>query len=222
MLLHTLEIVDTDLQPTGVFTQGIEHDATHGPLDLEPYLCGHGNTMMFRRELVTLYPRNKRPLVDGDRVLSHDTWLYTLAAALGSISLMEASLILYRQHGHNVSSLDARTVRQKLRDFATFAVQHHECQAVFNGAMARVFSEIAHSRPEWNARATSAEARYRQRETEICERLNVYRSPSLANRASSFNSVRRRRQGEQGRRKTKLLANAKDLVLGVFRTGFRT
>lgn len=222
MLLHKLALVGSDLQPTGVFTQGIEDDATHGPLVLEPYLCGHGNTMMFRQQLVALYPKEKRPLVDGDRLLSHDTWLYTLAAALGSVSLMEASLILYRQHGSNVSSLDERSLRQKLRDLSTFAVRHHERQAAFNGAMASVFSEIASTKAEWSAKASRAATRYRQREAEVCDRLNVYRLPSLRQRLSAFRSVGRRRSQEAGQGKALLLANVKDFVLGVFRTGFRT
>lgn len=221
MVLHTLSLVDNDLQPTGVFTQGIEYDATHGPLTLEPYLCGHGNTMMFRRELVSLYPKANRPVVDGDRTLSHDTWLYTLAAALGSVSLVKASLILYRQHGSNVSNLDERTFGQKLRDLATFAVQHHERQAIFNGAMADVFSGIANTHFAWRERALSAEVRYRQRQEELCDRLSVYRSCSFARRLSALLSVNERRKVKAGRYKARLLANVKDLVLGVFRTGYR-
>lgn len=222
MLLHTLALVNDELQPIGVFTQGITESRTHGPLELEPYLCGHGNTMMFRREIMSLYPRAERPTVAADRVLSHDTWLYTLAAALGNVSHLSAELISYRQHGGNVSSLDDRSVRQKVRDHLTFALSHHEQQATFNGAMAAIFNAIAERRPEWQDKARAAARRYREREQHTRERVTLYRSPSVKQRLQAFTAVRTLRRSGSVSRKAKVLADAKDLLLGVGGLGLRT
>jgi glycosyltransferase involved in cell wall biosynthesis len=222
MLLHTLALVNTELQPIGAFTQGISESRAYGPLELEPYLCGHGNTMMFRRELTSLISRGRRPNVAGSRLLSHDTWLYTLAAALGNVSHLDASLISYRQHDENVSSLDDRTLQQKVRDLLTFAVSHHEQQADFNGVMAGIFDEIAGSRPEWQEKAHAAARCYRQREIQVRERVNLYRSPSLTRRLKAFASVRTLRQAGATSRKSTILAEAKDLLLGVGGLGLRT
>lgn len=221
MLLHTLALVDADVRPFGVFTQGIEHDRRYGPLELEPYLCGHGNTMMFRRELLTLAPRSTRPVVENGRLLSHDTWLYTLAAGLGCVSHLAQNLVQYRQHGENVSSLDHRGPGQRIRDLLTFAVSHHERQAAFNSRMGEIFEEIARINMEWRDRALVAAARYRERAEAVRQRVDTYSSPSIAGRLSAYKSLRHLRSGLPGSRKAKLLAEAKDFVLGVGRLGFR-
>jgi glycosyltransferase involved in cell wall biosynthesis len=223
MLLHTLALVDQNLQPIGVFTQGIHKDEVYGPLAIEPYLCGHGNTMMFRRELVTLFPRTRRPMLNDSRVLPHDTWLYTLAAALGNISQLTDSLILYRQHGSNVSSLDKRRFLQRLRDLSTFAIGHHARKATFNDKMASVFEELAQLQPAWRQAALAAAVRYRKREAEVRDRVNVYKRPSYRERLAAFSSVRRRRREDDAvNRQELILADAKDLLLGVCGLGFRT
>jgi hypothetical protein len=223
MLLHALALVGQNLKPIGVFTQEVQKDEVFGLLAIEPYLCGHGNTMMFRRELTTLFPRTKRRMLDDSRVLPHDTWLYTLAAALGNISQLTDSLILYRQHGSNVSSLDKRRFHQRLRDLSTFAIGHHDRKATFNAKMALVFEEIAQLQPAWRHAALAATVRYRKREAEVRDRVNVYTRPSYRERLAAFSTVRRkRREDDAVNRQESILANAKDLLLGVCGLGFRT
>jgi len=221
MLLHTLALVDANDRPVGVFTQGIEHDRRYGPLEIEPYLCGHGNTMMFRRELLTLAPRSARPRVEDGRLLAHDTWLYTLAAGLGCVSHLTQNLVQYRQHGENVSSLDHRGLGRRFRDLLTFAMGHHERQAAFNSRIAEIFEEIARDNPDWKDRALVAAALYRERADAVRQRVDTYSSPSLAGRVRAFRSLRRSRSGLPGSRKAKLLAETKDFLLGVGRLGFR-
>lgn len=220
MLLHTLALVDTALKPIGVFTQGIEQDRCFGPLELEPYLCGHGNTMLLRRELLWLFPRSERPLIEGDRLLSHDTWLYTLAAALGNVSHEKQSLVQYRQHDENVSSLDDRSMFQKVRDLLNFAVGHHEQKAAFNFRMEEIFREIAASNTKWNHRATVASNRYRERAKTIQKRVEVYTGPSLKRRLQAFRKLRSAQASCSEAKQESYLTHLKDLLVGV--SGIRT
>ncbi|RYF08878.1 MAG: glycosyltransferase family 2 protein, partial [Oxalobacteraceae bacterium] len=117
IVLHTLTVTDELLKPTGLhWTQDIEKDEVYEPLQLDPYCVGWGNTMMFRRELVHLIDRQLRPRQPEfpDRPLSHDTWIYTLAAALGRVSHITRPLILYRQHGSNAAGFIGWRPRTKL------------------------------------------------------------------------------------------------------------
>ena len=201
IVLHTLTLADENMRPFGHLSQSIERTRVYEALELKPFLCGYGNTMTFRSELLRLVPRGLRPQADG-RTLSHDTWIYTLAAALGRATHLTDSYILYRQHGANVSHLDSRSRWQKLVDVATFDAAGHRDKAEFNRAMAAIFFRIDS--------AKAAEC-YRQREAAIRLRLEVFGAPTFARRFSSFLSLSERRS----------LPFLKNLLLGVLGAGRR-
>jgi len=200
IVLHTLTLTDMEMRPFGHLSQGIERTDTYEPLELEPYLCGYGNSMMFRSELLRLVPRALRPPCDG-RVLSHDTWVYILAAALGRVSHMAESYVLYRQGG-NISQLDNRSRWRRLKDVATFDASGHSARAAFNGAMAAIFDGIGEK---------AAAERYRQRLRTALLRLDLFAAPSLRERLRCFREIAESRP----------LPAAKNLVLGVMGLGFR-
>mgnify|MGYP000105383910 CR=1 FL=1 len=219
-LIHSLSMVDGDLKPIGPLSQGITASAVYQPLELDPFLCAYGNTLTFRRELLSLRPRNARPPAD-ERSLSHDTWIYTLAAALGRVTHLAESYILYRQHGENASNLDPRNRWQKLVDLGTFNVRHHNGMAQFKGQMAKIFEDISLSQPEWAQRAKVAAERYRQRRQDELERIHLYSAPSLQLRVSAFRSVHMARWSAPGPVKNKLFSSSKDFTLGVLKLGAR-
>jgi len=220
ILLHTLTLTDETMQPVGHLSQGIERNAVFEPLDFEPFLCGYGNTMMFRRELLHLVPRTERPPADG-RVLSHDTWIYTLAAALGRVTHLADSLILYRRDGGNVSQLDNRSHRQRLVDLATFDQQRHLDHARFDHEMAAVFDRLCERSASWAERASRAAKRYREREQTLRLRLDLFGSRSPVTRWRSFRTLQRERFAIPGGWRGKALPAAKDFALGVFGLGWR-
>ena len=210
ILLHALSMVDCNLNLIELLSQGIDKTMTYGPLTLDPYLCGYGNTMIFRRELLTLWPRDHRPSV-GDGVISHDTWLYTLAAALGPVAHLADSYILYRRHGVNLSNLDDRNKLQRLADIGTFDVRTHVQRAEFNGRMADIFLAISGSYTHWAPRSAKAAQEYRLREALIRDRIALYCGERFMQRLASFRKVQQSRWKQAGSTKSKALPAGKDL-----------
>ncbi|MEQ1582076.1 MAG: glycosyltransferase family 2 protein [Steroidobacteraceae bacterium] len=66
------------------------------PLPLAFGNCVSGHAMLFRRSLL----ERALPMPSG---FYHDWWLATVAAATGGIRFCDRSLVLYRQHGGNVT-----------------------------------------------------------------------------------------------------------------------
>lgn len=220
LLLHTLTLADDDLQPFASLSQGIERSAVFQPLDLDPFLSGYGNTMLFRRDLLHLFPRAQRPHAGG-RILSHDTWVYTLAAALGRVSHLAESLILYRQHGGNVSNLDRRSSLQRAKDLATFDIPRYADVARFNSQMVALFDILAMPEMQWSNPAAAAARCYRQRQIAADLRLRTFTAPRFSQRFEAFLKLERMRRALPMSARKKALATLKDLLLGVFATGRR-
>lgn len=200
IVLHTLTLADIQMHPFGHLTQGITQSATYEALEIEPYLCGYGNTMMFRSELLRMVSRSQRPPCDG-RILSHDTWIYTLAAATGRVSHMSESCILYRQ-GENISKLDTRTRAQRIRDVLTFDAAGYRDRAEFSRRMATIFDSIGEQ---------AAAERYREREQAALLRLEAFGAPSMRGRLKACLKIGERRP----------LPAAKNLLLGVIGLGMQ-
>ena len=104
--------------PKGLLRQGIFRSQVCQPLQLDPYVgLGWGNTMLFDRKLIHIVPvatRPKQPEADR-RPLSHDTWIYALAAALGRVSHIDQPLCLCRQHSGNAFGVAKRSIAQRIR-----------------------------------------------------------------------------------------------------------
>ena len=116
LTMHRLELVDAALDHIGVYDQGITGDRVYEPLGIDPYYTGSGNSMMFRRELLSASPRAGRPRQPGEeRQMGHDHWLYVLAAALGRVSHMHEPLVRYRQHGANWGGITVPSRVARLR-----------------------------------------------------------------------------------------------------------
>lgn len=120
-LLHTdARLVDTDGRPLGanlLRTLGVsasDRSAVHGGHAIDALLRRNivtGATMMLRRELL----QRARPF---PAAWVHDEWLAVVAAATGTVDLLDEPLIDYRQHAGNLigaSSLDAAGKLARLR-----------------------------------------------------------------------------------------------------------
>lgn len=219
--LHWLVLTDAELRPTGTFAQGIESDAVFEALQLDPYMTGWGNTMMFRRELLDLIPPERRPTHPGtERPLSHDTWIYTLAAALGRVSHIAAPFLLYRQHGNNVAGFRHGTFRERLREMRTVPVPSYRARVEFNKAMVRLFDELARDPglPLAPAAARAANA-FAERACDAETRLALHTGASLPVRLRMFAAMAERARTRGRWKRQQSLSLLKDFVLGVLRLG---
>ena len=211
--IHRLQLTDERLNSVGIFDQSIAADQTFEPLSLTPYKTGWGNTMLFRRALIGLVDRRIRPRQPEapDRPLSHDSWVYTLAAALGRISHIETSLIHYRQHGSNTMGLQAPKTPPfaRIRGFTSTMPRLAERHR-FYLAVAECLDAAA-SDDTFGSAAVRAAAAYRTLAEPLRKRLDIYYSPRLLDRLVAF---RRLHAGASSARMS-IGSQLKDIGLGV-------
>jgi hypothetical protein len=216
MSLHQLTMTDGDLVPTELWDQGIVADRVWQPLELDPW-AGWGNTMVFRRELVTLVPRATRPRhPEAQRPLSHDTWLYIVAAAIGRVSHIAQPLILYRQHGGNACGMAKPTLRARWRTATTVPLESYRERVIFFDHLATLFDELARTgQGEPGARAAAAAVRYRERRDRFVLRARLHGGRTLMERSRAWVRLQSLRDGDQVAPRTWLLSAVKDAALGV-------
>lgn len=228
LVMHRLTLTDECLHPIGTHDQGIAGDRCFAPLEIDPYVTGWGNSMTFRRELATLIPRGDRPRQpQAVRPLSHDTWLYVLAAALGRVSHIAEPLILYRQHGANVygTTLAGGVLARlatRLDVVRTVPIEIYRERAVFDAHMTAVLEALA-DRSEGSDRdaAGRAATRFAERAARWERRVRLYDSVTLSQRAGVYLEMLRMPTGNIEAARALRRAAAKDLLLGVTGLGRR-
>jgi hypothetical protein len=215
--MHTLTVTDKALNPTGFhWDQGIKCDSTYGPLELDPFGTGWGNSMLFRSALVGLIAREARPRQPGaDRRLSHDTWIYVLAAALGRVSHIAAALILYRQHGGNATGTTREERPGGLGPLVRVPIGEYREHAAFDARMAELFADLAGEAGPFATAAQTATERFDLRHAYWSSRVSVFDGPTFAERLKAFQKTR------DLTREAPLWIGSrmKDLILGVAGVG---
>lgn len=219
--MHRLTMTDGALTPTQVWDQGIGGDHAWEPLALNPW-SGWGNTMVFRRSLATLVARSDRPRhPEADRALSHDTWLYVLAAALGRVSHIARPLILYRQHGANAFGMVKSGWRERLRLTVTVPVSTYRERDRFYGDLAAVFDTLSDQQSGgMAARAALAAQRYRERQWRAQVRGDLYEGATTASRAAALWNLYVRHGADQPL-SARVTSAARDIGLGLTGWGRR-
>lgn len=228
LAMHRLTLTDETLRPIGTHDQGITGDRCFSALEIDPYVTGWGNSMMFRRELVTLIPRSRRPRQpQATRSLSHDTWLYVLAAALGRVSHIAEPLILYRQHDANVygTALKGSVMAQlkaRLEIVRTVPLTIYRERAVFDAHMATLFQDLVDrlGNSETGA-ATQAGTRFTERAARWARRVELYDSQTLRQRSKVYLEMLRTPTNNVEGAKAFRRSSVKDLLLGVAGLGRR-
>ncbi len=101
--VHTAKIIDSVGRETGIFTQSITKTEIVGALRLSPWGVFYGFSMVFRRELFEAIDPALRGghTFEFDGLLSHDLWIYFLAASVGRTITHAQPLVLYRRHASN-------------------------------------------------------------------------------------------------------------------------
>ena len=216
LAMHRLTVVDEDLQQYGCWDQDISGNRVLEPLELDPYITGWGNSMLFRRDLVHLVPRENRPAQPQslNKPLTHDTWIYVLAAALGRVSQIHSPLILYRQHDRNAAGINLRQggIRHRLANWCNVPFFMFQEQFLFYERMVVVFTGLsADVDGPMAARALTARDRFVDRRNLLEVRLTVFAGKSICCRFRAFLKLQRMPRDTP----PWLGAQAKELVLGV-------
>lgn len=106
LICHKAEIVDSDLQLTGIFCPDIKTKKFFDWKNISPWWIAIGFTSFFHKSLIQEIPFDNRG-IDPNRSnspMSHDQWITRLAAVLGKILLLPELLAFYRRHDSNTTS----------------------------------------------------------------------------------------------------------------------
>jgi glycosyltransferase involved in cell wall biosynthesis len=188
LAMHTLTKTDTDLNPVGLWTQGIAGDVVCSQLELLPYKNGWGNSMLFRRELLELVRPEQRPRQpeQPERPLSHDSWIYVLADGLGRVSHIADPLLLYRLHDTQTMGFERSGRAGRIARKLVLSVVNQRERYRFYRRMAELFGTIARGDSSFAGPAVAASVLYSSLAAPLKARLCVYDDPSLAERFRAF------------------------------------
>lgn len=205
LVLHTTELVDSELRPLSRRWPSIATTRTLPPLGLTALdQDAPGMAMVFRREVLdvgrSVAPPSSR--YDPARPMLHDERTLFVAGATGSVRLLAEPLVLYRQHERNDSggwvdrtrrrtlepaTADYRTARDHTRDCAAFLEEAARAQPALAGRLGTAADHYARMSENWGLRLALYDAGRRQARASLLRRL-------LASRA-----YRRRAAGGFGR-----------------------
>lgn len=212
--MHPLTVTDETLRPTNfIWDQGIKADVVHEPLSLHPFATGWGNSMVFRKELVDLIARERRPRqpMAPEKPLSHDSWIYMLAAALGRVSAINLPLLLYRQHGQTATVAARPPARRSLLFRAKAAVDEYGERARIDREMASLLEVLAKEPGPYQEPARLASAAFERKAEQWSARRAIFEEGSIAARARAYRRFHRLNAEEP----YWVGAHVKDLVMGV-------
>lgn len=191
LAIHKQTLVDGDLNRIGEWTQDISCDEVVPPLAIDMIRGAWGNTLMIRSELIRDIPYRNRPRQpeESHKPLSHDTWFFVLAAALGKISRINQPLILYRLHGGNVAGAAPRTWKEKLAQRIHINMTRIKERRDFYRVMAGIFSRLAQKDWRLKKQAALAEDAYLDRMMPLSMMIRIYESRGIRTRLDAFRRV---------------------------------
>ena len=211
---HRHTLTDAALEPRGTLNHRVDADGVHDALTLPLYSNPFGNSMVFRRDLLDAVAIAFRPPQPGrtELPLSHDTWVYNIAASLGPVSHIAEPLVLYRQHGNNVFGGDW-TPPTGLRGLAArlhVPLTTYREQEAYHRMLAQGFAACALSDNPYAAPAARAAEAHRRAALTLQARLALYETPVIRGRWQARRDLKRLQTARPSR-----LVRAKEALLGL-------
>lgn len=217
LCIHANTLVDANLQVISSNPENVRESMTLRKMAHEPYGSVFGNAMTFKASLLSVIPAELRPRQPekNDKVMSHDHWIYQLAAVTGDIRMLDTELLLYRQHGGNAYGVLHRTLRDKI----FYALQGPENRYDAKVHLYRRMSELfAH--PSDDARIPASAAKeasvfYRRLADTYGDKLGAYCNRSFGLRFASLSRLYRQDRDAIWQPRKVSASFAKDITIGV-------
>ncbi len=103
LVIHASRVASQSLEPTPKLYPAIHGRYRTRPDRFDPWMSIPGFGMVLRAGLLELLePSNRPPSKAEGIMMSHDEWVYFLAAVCGEVVLIPCVLALYRQHDTNL------------------------------------------------------------------------------------------------------------------------
>jgi glycosyltransferase involved in cell wall biosynthesis len=184
---HNCSVVDRDLRvlvhlgdDCGPYRAGI-HRST-----LDPRRNPRGCTMVFSRALLDFGDKWLASIsYDEEHFVmeTHDEWFYGLAAGLGPVAYLNEPLVLYRQHGRNVTPYYFLKNRVYVKLRIKFLCKVLPASAKSFERRAKLFAEIAENTDgDLKENAQQAAIRYRKLTRDLESRLEVRKVRNILGR----------------------------------------
>jgi len=178
-----------------------------------PFANRPGFTMVIRKDLLDLFEADRRP----ERLLSHDHWLWFLAASSGKVATLARILTLYRQHEGNVFGAPARSaITSEVK--SSVATLEYDNLADFELICSEILLAAAEQAPRFGDRLRIS-AREMERRSQFHRlRTRIYAGSSgFFRRAATFGTIflAGGYLPDSSRTRLGIRAGLKDLVLGI-------
>lgn len=217
LCIHANTLVDTDLQKISPNPENVRESVTLRKMTHEPYGSVFGNAMTFKASLLSVFPADWRPRQPekNDKFMSHDHWIYQLAAVTGDIRLLDTELVLYRQHSGNAYGVLHRTLRDKI----FYALQGPENRYDEKVRLYKYMSELFANR--YDEKHISKQAAhdvsgfYRRLSDRYSDKLGAYCGSSFIQRRKSLSKLYLEDKYNLWQPKKMSASFAKDLTIGV-------
>jgi glycosyltransferase involved in cell wall biosynthesis len=195
--IHSSEIVDERLAPTGRRYPDVPVDRFVPPLSSDPWLAVRGMSMVFDARLLTVADPTNRPpshYLPG-AAMHHDEWVYGLGRALGAVAFVAEPLALYRQHESNVTGSPGGAAA-RIREVFTTGWTYYSRRRDQARKLGAAFDTLAATAgdAEVARRAAAASRSLRELVERIDRRVAVY-EPGAARRRRAGRLVRLARDG---------------------------
>jgi glycosyltransferase involved in cell wall biosynthesis len=196
---HNAIVIDDEERALGRLYRGTSGVRIFAPLALDPWNIINGFTQVFRRSLTRFTPLHGAsldPFWSGER-LGHDHWYPFLASVFGTVVRLAVPLARYRQHGGNSLpwNNDHRLELGRahiLRPDSFIAAAANRCD-LLRSMMAMPLSDTERTR------LREAVAFYDALHRRLDDRMAMYRSRALPQRAHLFAALMRERAYDRAR-----------------------
>jgi glycosyltransferase involved in cell wall biosynthesis len=198
--IHSSEVVDARLEPTGKRYPDVRMDETAPPLETDPWLAVRGMSMVVDARLLALADPEDRPpshYLEGAS-MHHDEWLYALGRGLGGVAFIAQPLALYRQHGANVAGAPGGAGARARERFTT-GWSYYGRRRDQARELGEVFDRLASSLDDdLGGRAAAAARAHEELARRLDRRLRVY-EPGVPRRRRVGRLARLVREGDYRR-----------------------
>ncbi|HEY1889180.1 MAG TPA: glycosyltransferase family 2 protein [Steroidobacteraceae bacterium] len=197
LMVHSAEIVDESLTPTGVRYPDFRRRNVYDGSQLPTWWIVEGFVMAFRADLIRALPDQEYERLDGMPAMprGHDAAISRLARILGQVVVLPDRLALHRFHGAALTSgllpNDIRGIRTSRKLFrrvrnvlSAFGADFYVQQAGDAANQAKIYRYLGEKqdRDEWRRKLHLAEAHYMAFSAWVAGRARLYREPRFRRR----------------------------------------
>lgn len=187
LLSHNATVTDERLQPVKKL-YAYPSEARTGPLGLPPEWFCIGVTQIFRRDLITAIPSDRRVSFPWHRhCQAHDVWIALMANCVGTVLRSDLPLVLYRRHGSTVTDQGKLA---ELPSWRRFQGANYRDRAFYLEEVSTLLARLAkQSSAPYGPRLADASREFRAHARLLSDRSSALMAAPLSRRLAALRRV---------------------------------